>query len=116
MILAGTDRAGFYLDSRFCDRRVDWYYRRLSREQPGNAAVGYHVATDDRIAAAWQNPRVGDIIADGPPGTACYVVRQADPGRSFVLFTDTHLRYLLPARLRGNPGCAYPARSATASC
>ena len=30
-------------------------------------------------------------------------MRQAEPGRSFVLFTDTHLRYLLPARLRGNP-------------
>ncbi len=46
---------------------------------------------------------MGDIIADGPPGTACRVVRQLDPGRAFVLFTDTHLRYLLPARLRDNP-------------
>lgn len=27
-------------------------------------------------------------------------MRQAEPGRSFVLFTDTHLRYLLPSRLR----------------
>jgi hypothetical protein len=32
-----------------------------------------------------------------------YVVRQAEPGRSFVLFTDTHLRYLLPACLRSHP-------------
>ncbi len=30
-------------------------------------------------------------------------MRQAEPGKSFVLFTDTHLPYLLPARLRGNP-------------
>ena len=99
----GHGRAGFYLDSTFWDKCVDWYYRRLSRHQPGTAAVGYHVTTDDRIVPAWQNPRVGDIIADGPPGTAYYVVRQAEPGRSFVLFTDTHLRYLLPARLRSNP-------------
>ena len=28
---------------------------------------------------------------------------QAEPGKSWVLFTDTHLRYLLPARLRDNP-------------
>ena len=82
---------------------MDWYYRHLSRGPPGKPAVGYHVATDERIVPAWQNPRVGDIIADGPPGTAYYVVRQAEPGKSFVLFTDTHLRYLLPARLRGNP-------------
>ena len=103
LVQTGQGRAGFYSDSRSWDRCVDWYYRRLSREQPGKAAVGYHVAADDRIVPAWQNPRVGDIIADGPPGTACYVVRQAEPGRSFVLFTDTHLRYLLPARLRDNP-------------
>jgi hypothetical protein len=30
-------------------------------------------------------------------------VRQAEPGKSWVLFTDTHLRYLLPARLRDDP-------------
>ena len=102
LIQIGQGRAGFYSDSKLWERCVDWYYRRLSREQPGTAA-GYHVAADDRVVPAWQNPRVGDIIADGPPGTACYVVRRAEPGRSFVLFTDTHLPYLLPARLRGNP-------------
>ncbi len=103
LVQTGQGRAGFYSDSRFWDRCVDWYYRRLSRRQHAQAAAGYHVAADDRIVDAWQNPHVGDIIADGPPGTAHYVVRQADPGRSFVLFTDTHLRYLLPARLRENP-------------
>jgi glyoxylase-like metal-dependent hydrolase (beta-lactamase superfamily II) len=103
LVQIGHGRAGFYSDSKFGDKCVDWYYRRVSRHQPGRAAVGYHVATDDRIVAAWQNPQVGDIIADGPPGTAYYVVRRAEPGRSFVLFTDTHLRYLLPAGLRSNP-------------
>ena len=99
----GQGRAGFYADSRFWDRCVDWYYRRLSHEQPGKVTIGYHVGADDRIVAAWQSPRIGDIVADGPPGTAYYVVRQAEPGRSWVLFTDTHLGYLLPARLRDNP-------------
>jgi len=103
LVQTGQGRAGFYSDSRFWDRSVDWYYRRLSRQQPGKPAVGYHVAADERIVPAWQNPRVGDIIADGPPGTAYYVVRQAEPGKSWVLFTDTHLRYLLPARLRDDP-------------
>jgi len=31
------------------------------------------------------------------------VIRHVEPGKSFVLFTDTHLRYLLPARLRDDP-------------
>ena len=49
------------------DRCVDWYYRLLSRRQQGSA-VGYHVAADNRIVAEWQNPSVGDVIVDGPPG------------------------------------------------
>jgi glyoxylase-like metal-dependent hydrolase (beta-lactamase superfamily II) len=103
LVQTGQGRAGFYSDSRFWDRSVDWYYRHLSRQQPGKATVGYHVGTSDRIVPAWQNPREGDIIADGPPGTAYYVVRRVEPDKAFVLFTDTHLRYLLPARLRDNP-------------
>jgi hypothetical protein len=98
----GHGRAGFYSDSAFWNRCVDWYYRVLSREQRG-PATGYRVAADDQIVAAWQNPQPGDIIADGPPGTAHYVVRRAEPVRSFVIFSDTHLRYLAPARLRRNP-------------
>jgi F420H(2)-dependent quinone reductase len=90
----GSDRSGV---------RPIWYYRRLSREQPSKAPVGYHVEAADRIVPEWQHPRVGDIIADGPPGTAYYVVRHVEPNRAFVLFTDTHLRYLLPARLRDKP-------------
>ena len=103
LVQTGQGRAGFYSDSPFWDHCVDWYYRRLSREQPGPAEVGYHVAADDRVVASWQNPSIGDVIADGPPGTAYYVVRQAEPDRVFVLFTDTHLPHLLPARLRNNP-------------
>ena len=104
LVQIGHGRAGFYSDSKFWDRCVDWYYRRLSRHQPAEKpTAGYHVADDSRIVAAWQHPQVGDIIADGPPGTAYYVVREAEPGKSFVLFTDTHLRYLLPAWLRDSP-------------
>jgi hypothetical protein len=103
LVQLGHGRAGFYSDSTFWDRSVDWYYRRLSRGQPSKAPVGYRVEAADRIVPAWQHPRVGDIIADGPPGTAYYVVRHVEPNKAFVLFTDTHLRYLLPARLRDDP-------------
>jgi len=101
LVQIGQGRAGFYSDSRFWDRCVDWYYRLLSREQAAGATVGYLVAADDRVVSAWQQPRVGERIADGPPGTAYYVVRHVEPNKAFVYFTDTHLRYLLPRRLRG---------------
>ena len=103
LVQTGQGRAGFYSDSPLWDRCVDWYYRLLSREQPGRPATGYQVRASDRIVAAWQNPHAGDIIADGPTGRAYYQIRHVEPGRAFVLFTDTHLRYLVPARLRDNP-------------
>ena len=52
LVQTGQGRAGFYSDSPFWDRCVDWYYRRLSREEPGTAEVGYHVAADDRVVAS----------------------------------------------------------------
>jgi hypothetical protein len=30
--------------------------------------VGYRVEASDRIVSAWQDPHVGDVIADGPLG------------------------------------------------
>ena len=94
----GQGRAGFYSDSPWWDAAVDFYYRVLSREQ-GRTRVRYE-KRDTAIVPEWQDLRVGDAILDGPPGTAYYVVRQSEPTRSLVLFTDTHLPYLLPSRLR----------------
>lgn len=95
----GQGRAGFYSDSPWWDACVDFYYRLLSREQ-GRTPVGYRGRDTERIVPEWQDLRVGDAILDGPPGTACHIVRQIEPNRSLVLFTDTHLPYLLPTRLR----------------
>jgi hypothetical protein len=95
----GQGRAGFYSDSSWWDTCVDFYYRVLAREQ-GGEPVRYRPRNTERIVPAWQDLRVGDAILDGPPGTACYIVRQIEPNRSLVLFTDTHLPYMLPAGLR----------------
>ena len=100
LIQMGQGRAGFYSDSRWWDAAVDFYYRLLSREQ-GHSPVGY-VLDAENIVPAWQALQVGDTILDGPPGTAYYVVRHIEPNRSLVLFTDTHLPYLLPSCLRDN--------------
>lgn len=102
LLQIGQGRAGFYADRGWWDAAVDCYYRLLSREQ-GQAPIGYRVRDAERIVPAWQDVRRGDTILDGPPGTAYYVVHHLEPERSLVLFTDTHLPYLLPARLRANP-------------
>src|ERR1035441_296489 len=58
LVQIGQGRAGFYSDSRFWDRCVDWYYRLLSREQAAAATVGYHVAADDHRASGCSGSRV----------------------------------------------------------
>ena len=99
LVQMGQGRAGFYSDSRWWDACVDWYYRVLSREQ-GRSPERYRPVDSQRIALRWQGLCVGDAILDGPPGTACYIVRQIEPFRSLALFTNTHLPFMLPARFR----------------
>ncbi len=98
LMQTGQRKAGFYADSRIWDACVDLYYRLLSRGR-GIARERY-VHVDDRITHAWQDRAVGDLIMDGPPRTAYYIVRELVPERVRVLFTDTHLPYLVPARWR----------------
>ena len=52
----------------------------------------------DQIIDTLQDLRVGDIVPDGEPGTAHYVVEQLEPARSLVLHSTTHV---FPPALRG---------------
>ena len=115
LVQTGQGRAGFYSDSRFWDRCVDWYYRRLSRQQPGKAAVGYHVAADDRIVAAWQNPRVGGHHRRRPAGDRL-LRRAASRTRQVMGLVHRHPPAVPAARpaCATTPGWAYSASSATA--
>jgi hypothetical protein len=98
LMQTGQRRGGFYADSAVWDACVDLYYRVLSRERGVLRERYRHV--DDRITDAWQDRAVGDLVMDGPPGTAYYVVRELIPQQVRVMFTDTHLPHLVPARWR----------------
>ncbi len=45
----------------------------------------------DRIVPELQNVKVGDIIPDGEPGTAWYVVDRLEPHRLLVLHSTSHI-------------------------
>jgi hypothetical protein len=70
LVQTGQGRAGFYSDSRFRDRSVDWYYRRLSRGQPGR----------QRSSTAWR-PLTGSSLPDRTYGweTSSRTGRQGRP-------------------------------------
>ena len=100
LVQIGQGRAGFYSDSRWWDAVVDAYYRLLSREQ--RCPPVRYERDGGRIVPEWQGRRVGDVIPDGPAGTAFYVVRAIQTERNMVLFTNTHLPHMLPASVRGH--------------
>jgi hypothetical protein len=90
----GAGRAGWYSDGGF-NWLVESGYLRVTvppesmHEKPG-------VASADEILPAIQHTAVGDIIPDGPPGSAQFEVRAADPERAWMLYSDTHIKYLMP--------------------
>ncbi len=93
----GAGRAGWYSDSWF-NWLVENGYLRVTvppesmHENPG-------VASADEILPAFQHTTVGDVIPDGPPGSAQFEVRAVDPECAWVLYSDTHIKYLMPTFL-----------------
>lgn len=90
LVQMGYDRAGWYTDG--------WWYRQVNRfiwRQP--------TPRPDHIVPEWQQLTVGDIVSDGPPGTAYFTVLILEPERTLALYSTTHGTVWLPRALRDNP-------------
>lgn len=48
-----------------------------------------------------QHLAVGDVVPDGPPGTAWFTVVEIQPQRAIVYYSDTHADFLCPVFLQG---------------
>jgi hypothetical protein len=62
-----------------------------------------HPASPDHLILELQHLEVGDMVLDGPPGTAFFTVAKLEPEHVLALFSTTHLLFLAPAFLRNNP-------------
>jgi hypothetical protein len=86
----GYGRAGWYTN--------DWWYRLVDR---------YIWRTDmprvERIVPELQRLAVGDVIPDGPPGTAYFTVIELEPQQTLALYSTTHGTIWLPRALKENP-------------
>ena len=95
----GAGRAGWYTDAEW-DPILSKYL--LPLVVPAGDLPGDGIAPSvNTILPQFQQVAVGDIIPDGPPGTAWFTVRDAKPGQVLVLYSDSHTRYLTPPRLQG---------------
>ena len=73
------------------------------RDRP--APVGRDHAIDnpsaDRILREYQGLRVGDVVPDGEPGTAWYLVERLEPARLLVLHSTSHIPPALKTKRLG---------------
>jgi hypothetical protein len=104
LVQMGHYRAGFYADPSWWDKYADRYLRSLSRKEAEESGYGFReVPSDERIIPEFQNLKEGDTILDGPPGSAFFTARFMEPNRTLALYSDTHLRLLVPRSIRENP-------------
>src|SRR5574340_1255368 len=103
LVQMGMDRGGWYSDPEWWDRlaeRVLWSFF------DSDEKTGYSIRdepSDDRIIARFQNLKVGDVLLDGPPGTAFFTVAAIEKNRELALYSSSHMRYIGPRTLRDNP-------------
>jgi hypothetical protein len=104
LVQMGHYRAGFYADPSWWDKYSDKYLRSLSRKEAEESGYGFReVPSDERIVPEFQDLKEGETILDGPPGSVFFTVRLMEENRALVLYSDTHLRFMVPRSIRENP-------------
>lgn len=102
----GYYRGGWHTDStwRDWDYYPDLILRLFVREEAGQSGYSHRESpTDTRIIPELQDLKVGDVVLDGPPGTAFFTVAALEPNRFLVYLSNSHLRFLFPKFIRENP-------------
>jgi hypothetical protein len=95
----GSGRAGWYTDSPIDPLLEKVVFRSTVPEGLQPDERWRHSA--DELLPDFAQTSVGDIIPDGPPGSAFFTVMEADPERAWVLYSDSHPKYLVPRFLHG---------------
>ncbi len=103
LVQMGMDRGGWYSDPEWWDglaERVLWSFLKSDEK------TGYSIRDEpsaSRIIGNFQNLKVGDILLDGPADTAFFTVKVMEKNRVLALYSNSHVRYIVPHFLRDNP-------------
>src|ERR1700694_2958955 len=103
LVQMGMDRGGWYSDPAWWDglaEKVLWSFL-SSAEKTGYALRPEPSA--NRIIPEFQNLKGGDIVLDGPPGTAFFRVATLEENQVLALYSNSHVRYIVPGFVRNNP-------------
>jgi hypothetical protein len=95
----GAGRAGWYTDSPVDPLLERFVFRSTVPEGLQPDDIWLHSAST--ILPEFQQTVPGDIIPDGPPGSAWFTVKDVQPERAWVLYSDSHSKFLTPGFLHG---------------
>ena len=92
IVQVGYHRGGWYIDA-WWDRLIQNYFWPLivPKEDRGE----FQPAAEE-ILRDLQNLQMGDIVPDGPPGTAYYEVAEMVLDHYMILRSSSHFKYMLP--------------------
>ncbi|MDH3271259.1 MAG: hypothetical protein OEN56_08010 [Gemmatimonadota bacterium] len=88
----GYHRAGWYIDAWWDKLIQEQFWPRVVPKE----ARGTYQAPANRILSEYQTLSLGDIVPDGPPGTAFFEVVGIEPNRLLLLFATSHFNYMAP--------------------
>lgn len=88
----GYHRAGWYIDTWWDEFEQKYFWPMLV---PKDARGTFKPAANELIEE-YQNIKVGDIIPDGPPGSAYYEVVQLEENHLLLLYATSHFKYMAP--------------------
>jgi hypothetical protein len=104
LVQTGLYRAGWYADQSWWDAPINRYFRSLTRAEAEQTGYGRRTEPSaDRIVPEFQDLKVGEVILDGPPGTAAFRVAALERGHALVLHSTTHISHILPRRIQQVP-------------
>ncbi|UCG25103.1 MAG: hypothetical protein JSW55_03660 [Chloroflexota bacterium] len=88
----GYHRGGWYIDT-WWDKFAQKYF--WPAVVPKDARGTYKPAANE-ILQEYQSIKKGDIVPDGPPGSAYYEVVEVESDRLLLLFATSHFKYVAP--------------------
>jgi hypothetical protein len=88
----GYHRGGWYIDTWWDKFEQTYFWPTLVPQD----ARGTYKPPADEILEEYQNISVGDIVPDGPPGSAYYEVKQVERNHLLLLYANTHFKYVAP--------------------
>lgn len=92
IVQLGYHRAGWYIDTWWDKILVEQFWTRVAPEE----ARPVYQPPADTILREYQGLSLGDIVPDGPPGSAYYDVVGLEKDRLLLLHATSHFDYMAP--------------------